>query len=222
MVEQSSFFKAGRRQKESWWSLQGYHWHPRSVYSYWNHIDKMYSDIKQGEHKSTDQLDQCIKDLVERCQYQTEVEKKVCRTELLFHVTKHFEVKKWVRLKKKREDVTYQATYCAKEHKMTMKGFNQQKSNGGIATATTIDEIKTFKFMKGNGHRAKGGPGKTCNKCSTSHPLRECPAWGKKCHKFGNKSHFSTCYRSKEKGPWDSKRPPHGRSTMRCPKGRAR
>ena len=52
--------------------------------SYWNHIDEMYSDIKQGEHESTDQLDQCIKDLVERCQYQTEAEKMVHRTELLF------------------------------------------------------------------------------------------------------------------------------------------
>ena len=40
--------------------------------SYWNHIDEMYSDIRQGEHETTDQLDQCIKELVERCQYQTE------------------------------------------------------------------------------------------------------------------------------------------------------
>ena len=32
--------------------------------SYWNHIDKMYSDIRQGEHESTDQLDQCIKNIV--------------------------------------------------------------------------------------------------------------------------------------------------------------
>ena len=30
--------------------------------SYWNCIDEMYSNIKQREHKSTDQLDQCIKD----------------------------------------------------------------------------------------------------------------------------------------------------------------
>ena len=29
--------------------------------SYWNHINEMYSNIKQGEHESTDQLDQCIK-----------------------------------------------------------------------------------------------------------------------------------------------------------------
>ena len=45
--------------------------------SYWNHIKK-YSDIKQGEHETTDQLDQHIKDLVERCQYGTENEKRVC------------------------------------------------------------------------------------------------------------------------------------------------
>ena len=65
------------------------------------------------------------KDLVERCQYQTEAEKMVHRTELLFHATKHFEVKKWVRLKKKREDITYTALLQnAKEHEMMVKDFN--------------------------------------------------------------------------------------------------
>ena len=82
---------------------------------------------------------------------------------------------------------------------MTVKDSNQHKSNGGVAMATTIDEIKTFKFTKGNGHRAKGGPGKTCSKCSTSHPLRECPAWGKKCHKYGNKNLFSMCCRTRDR-----------------------
>ena len=158
---------------------------------------------------------------MERCQYQTEAEKTTHRTELLFHATKHFEVKKWVR-SKKREDVMYQALLQhAKEHEVRVKDFNQHKSNGGIVTATTIDEIKSFKFMKGKGHKSsfKGGQGKTCSKCSTSHPLRECPVWGKNCHKCGNKNHFSTCCRSRQKGPWDSKRPPHGRSTMRCLRG---
>ena len=90
--------------------------------SYWNHIDEMYSNIRQGEHESTDQLDQHTKDLVERCQYQMEAEKMVHRTELLFHATKHFEVKKWVRLKNKREDVMYQALLQhAKEHEMTVR-----------------------------------------------------------------------------------------------------
>ena len=74
--------------------------------SYRNYIDEMYSNIRQREHQSTDQLDQSIKNIVEKCQYGSEAEKLACRTELLFHVTKHFEVKKWVRSKKKREDIT--------------------------------------------------------------------------------------------------------------------
>ena len=77
--------------------------------SYWNHIDKMYSDIRQGEQETTDQ---CIKDLVEQCQYQTETEKMVHRTELLFHATKHFEVKKWVRSKKRRHHILSPSPAC--------------------------------------------------------------------------------------------------------------
>ena len=45
--------------------------------------------------------------------------------------------------------------------------------------------------------------GKVCGKCGTSHPLRECPAYGKKCHKCGNKNHFSTQCRSKQLGGGD-------------------
>ena len=81
----------------------------------------MYGDIKQGDDESIDKLDQCIKNLVEKCQY-TEAEKLVRRTELLFHATKHFEVKKWVQSKKRWEDVMYAALFqYAKEHKMMVK-----------------------------------------------------------------------------------------------------
>ena len=65
--------------------------------SQWNYIDEMYSDIWQGEQETTDQLDQRIKILVKKCGYPTNEEKERHRLELLFHATKHFEVKKWVR-----------------------------------------------------------------------------------------------------------------------------
>ena len=187
----------------------------------------MYSNIKQGEHETplTNQLDQCIKDLVERCQYQTEAEKMVHRTELLFHATKQFEVKKWVRSKKKREDMPH------------IKPSSNMPRNMRQQWKTSTDTNPMVELLHGNNHRwrsrhsssgkamsirAKGGPGKTCRKCSMPYPLREHPTWGKKCHKCRNKKRFSTCCRSKQKAPWDSKRPPHGRSSMRCPKGRAR
>ena len=65
--------------------------------------------------------------------------------------------------------------------------------------STTINEIRTFKQRKGQGQRARS-KGKICGKCGMSHPPRECPVWGKKCHKCGNKNHFSTQYRSKQSG----------------------
>ena len=155
--------------------------------SYWNHIDEIYSDIKQGDNESTDQLDQWIKNFVERCQYSNE-EKLVCRTELLFHVTKHFKVKKWVWSKKRWEDVTYQALLqYAKEHEMMVKDFNCHKSNGGITQLTTVDAIKTFKCSKkgiktSGSHRASGQStrdSKICSKCNTTHQFKDCPAFGK-------------------------------------------
>ena len=44
--------------------------------SQWNYIDEMYSDIHQGEHETTDQLDQRIKILVKKCGYPTNEEKE--------------------------------------------------------------------------------------------------------------------------------------------------
>ena len=44
--------------------------------SYWNHINVMYSNIRQGEQETTNQLDQCIKVLVKNCSYSSEQEKK--------------------------------------------------------------------------------------------------------------------------------------------------
>ena len=62
--------------------------------SHWNYINEMYSDIRQGEQETTDQLDQHIKILVKRCSYTSAEEKMQCQLELLFHATKHFKVKK--------------------------------------------------------------------------------------------------------------------------------
>ena len=153
--------------------------------SQWNYIDEMYSDIRQGEQETTDQLDQRIKILVEKCGYPTNEEKERCRLELLFHVTKHFEVKKWVRSQTAlKENVTFdKLLQHAKQHEATVNcHFHQHKSNGGVATSTTINEIRTF-TRKGQGSQARArtrSKGKICGKCGTSHPPRECPTYGAK------------------------------------------
>ena len=73
-------------------------------------------------------------------------------------------------------------------------------------------------WMRSRPSNSRKVMGKTYN---TSHPPRECPAWGKKCHKCGNKNHFNTCCRSKQKSQQVNK-PFHGRSTLRGPKGKGR
>ena len=91
--------------------------------------------------------------------------------------------------------------------------------------ATTVDTIKTFKFKKGNTvNRPKSRSGRICNICSTSHPARDCPAFGKKCHKCGQKNHFSTCCRSTQRSQGDGNhlRLPQGRSTERHHQSRNR
>ena len=85
----------------------------------------MYSDIWQGEQETTDQLNQHIKILVERCGYPSAEEKMQCQLELLFHATKHFEVKKWVRSQTAlKETVTFdKLLQHAKQHEATIKDF---------------------------------------------------------------------------------------------------
>ena len=79
-------------------------------------------------------------------------EKMQCQLELLFHAMKHFEVKKWVRLQiALNETVTFnKLLQHAKQHEATVKDFQWHKSNRGVATSTTINEIRTFK-RKGQG-----------------------------------------------------------------------
>ena len=112
---------------------------------------------------------------------------------------------------------------------MTVKDFNCHKSNGGITQPTTIDATKTFKHSKkgtraSSSHRASGPSSKdseTCSKCNTMHSYKDCPVFGKKCHKCSFKNHFSSCCRSTRSNgqgqEWRKGRTPaQGRSTERC------
>ena len=168
----------------------------------WN-VQVTYGREKQ---ETTDQLNQCIKILVEKCSYASTEEKMRCWLELLFHVVKHFEVKKWVRFansSKRKQSLSNKLLQHAKQHEATIKDFHQHKSNGGSCNIyhNQWDQNLLQEKARGSWARSRtGSKGKICGKCGTSHPPRECPAWGKKCHKCGNKNHFSTQCRSKQSG----------------------
>ena len=130
---------------------------------YWNHIDEMYSAVKQGDDELIDKLVSTYKESSREMSVHRG-RKMVCRTKLLFHVTRHFEVKKWVRSKKQREDVTYTTLLqYTKEHEMMVKDFNCHKSNGGITQPMTINVIESFKCGK------KGSRNGSSNGASSLH-----------------------------------------------------
>ena len=116
----------------------------------------------------------------------------------------------------------------AKEHEMTVKDFNHHKSNRGITQLMTINAIESFKCSKkgsrnGSSNRAsslhRGNTNKMCSKCNMTHAYKECLAFGKKCHKCGNKNHFSSCCRSnvgQGQGCQSDRTQPCGRSPERC------
>ena len=64
--------------------------------------------------------------IVKNCGYMSDKEKKKCQMELLFHVTKHLKVKKWVRTQTaQNETVTFNKLLMhAKQHEATVKDFN--------------------------------------------------------------------------------------------------
>ena len=65
----------------------------------------------------------------------------------------------------------------------------------------------------------RGSTDKMCSKCNLTHAYRECPAFGKKCHKCGNKNHFSSCFRSnvsQHKGCQRDRTQTCGKSPERC------
>ena len=92
--------------------------------SWWNYIGEMYSNIQQGEQETTDQLDQCIKILVEKCGCVSTEEKTRHRLELLFHATKHFEVGK-IANSSKRNSHLRQAIAACKATRGNHQGLSQ-------------------------------------------------------------------------------------------------
>ena len=88
------------------------------------------------------------------------------------------------------KDITYESLLeHAKQHESMVKDFNWHKASGGVATAATIDEIKTFRPKYSGGYKGKSSSSKTWQVCTVP-PQNECPAWGKKCYKCGNKKPF--------------------------------
>ena len=116
---------------------------------------------------------------------------------------KHFKVKKWVRSQTaQKETVTFEKLLLhAKQHKATTKDFHQHKSNGGSCNGNHHRQDQDLQAQERSRPQGQGVTRvRYVVSVGMSHPPRECPVWGKKCHKCGNKNYFNTQCRYKQTG----------------------
>ena len=70
------------------------------------------------------------------------------------------------------------------------------------ATEASKSQAQHFKLGEASGSDEKVDivrkkSGKSCSKCGTFHPVRQCPAYGKICHSCNKPNHFKTVCKSK-------------------------
>ena len=173
--------------------------------SFWNYIDEYLSDFRQGPTETAAELDVRIQTLVRKCKFPPgEVENR--KLELLYHATRHFEVKKYAK-EKDRGDITYSTLLeQAKIHERVIQEYRDHKANSGepVYTETKVNALQKH---RGNGSGGFQDHQRRCGKCGTQHQPRKCPAFGTKCGKCGGKNHWQAVCRG---------RPRHrGRSSSR-------
>ena len=109
-------------------------------------------------------------------------------------------------------DMLQMARMC--EGTMHSKELSKQYLES-IKTVKQVDSIRTRSTSRGRGcgrghghsqnrHRSqskgKPGPSSNCSNCGSSHPLKQCKAFGKECYYCHKKGHFTQYCRSKQRG----------------------
>ena len=153
--------------------------------SYLQAREEYLGDIKQSKQQMMAELDIYIKDLIRRCQFnRTEVEAR--KTDLLYHATVHFEVKKFVH-NAKPEELTYNKMIeVAKAHERTCYKYQQHKQ----AHSAPVSSYQS-PLIQTNAVRKSFQKSRLCGKCGRIHSQGQCPAHGKVCHSCGRKNHWT-------------------------------
>ena len=193
--------------------------------SFWGYIDEYLSDVRQGPTESTAELDVRIQTLVRKCNFpQDQIESR--KLELLYHASRHFEVKKYCK-EKDRKDITYNIILeQAKLHERVIDEYRAHKENAGdpvyterSATKVKEEQAEINAVRRGQtfGRRKEE---KRCDKCGTTHRPRDCPAYGKDCYKCGGRNHWASVCRSRPSDTDDSRSPSRDRDRGRRDRGR--
>ena len=157
--------------------------------TFWQYREEYLSDFRQGPNKTAAELDLSIRTLVTKCQF-LEAERDRRRVDLLFHATKHYEVKKAIQ-DAKGDDLTFDKLIetakkieRSKVESANYKGHFSRSQPPFQANAVS----KRFQSQHRRQRRPSNG---TCSKCGKSHDWGNCPAFGQKCYSCQGQNHYS-------------------------------
>ena len=168
-----------------------------------------FRNMKQGASQNCDSYMSGLRLALPECKYRNNAD-GLLKDQFIFGIYNK-EIQDHLLGEIKETDNSVRALYEARKVESKLA----QRKMLGIANPNliSVDELKkstTFNKRKDN-HRIE------CDKCGCSHGKRDCPAYGKECHKCGRKNHFSKMCKSESKR--DSRRPRQAngnRCTHRC------
>ena len=183
--------------------------------TFWNHVDEYLGDVRQGPSETAAELDVRIQTMVRKCKFPPDQEDQR-KLELLFHATRHFEVKKFAK-ERTRDTITYKDLLeQAKLHERIISEYRHHTGHDGepvysaesslraaIKTEPkeerSVDKIKSRRGRDNRGNRDHRDQRNRrdqrerqvkCHRCGSSHKRRECPAYGTECYACGGRNHW--------------------------------
>ena len=133
-------------------------------------------------------MNQYIRNLCTKCQFHKD-NKDIRQLELLYHISKHFEVKKFISEYKEQENLTYDiALEKAKAHEDMINEYlnNSMKGYKDPLRGSSISAVQKSSFQK------------PCSRCRTQHQPKKCLAHNQVCCRCTKKGHFEAVCRVKK------------------------
>ena len=167
--------------------------------------------MKQGASQNCDSYMSGLRLALPECKYRNDSD-ELLKDQFIFGIYNK-EIQDHLLGEIKETDNSVRALYEARKIELKLA----QRKMLGIANPNlvSVDEIRN------RSTRNKSD----CDKCGHSHGKRDCPAFGKECHKCGRKNHFSKMCRSSQgsnkfqsESKHDSRKPSkaNGRCTHKC------
>ena len=173
----------------------------------WNALDEYLGDVRQGPNETTAELDVRIQTIVRKCKFPDSDQDKR-KMELLFHATRHFEVKKYAKERNMTAVKYKDLLEEAKLHERLIDEYQTHKTNKGEPVYTEtgssqpvikeepkdekVDSLRFRGRSRGRRDQGKGNRERSvkCHRCGGTHRPKQCPAYGTECYACGGKNHW--------------------------------